>query len=189
MPPGDMPANAVGCDRPAARDLVVPTRDERPLAAAAASQQPGCMEEPEATCRRHADNEVAAPARRLVVIVGKPAGDGSTCRIEEPDRLLRVWSLLQATYAQSDWAELPPEAVLRLQCQLRTIRPELERAVSPPLAAELQRILPSQDDAPSTGALRIEYAALLSWAGSLMVEMLDALTAARGRRPRQAAAA
>ena len=134
MPPGDMPANAVCCDRQAARDLVVPTRDERPLAAAAASQQPGCMEEPEATGRRHAGNEVAAPARRFVVIVGKPAGDGSACRIEEPDRLLRVWSLLQAAYAQSDWAALPPEAVLRLQRQLRPIRRELERAVSPPLA-------------------------------------------------------
>ena len=141
------------------------------------------MEKPEATTGRQADNDMAAPAR-FAVIIGKPAGDGSASRVEAPDRLLRVWSLLQATYEQSDWAALPAEGVPALQRQLQAIRRELERAVSPPLAAELRRILPPQDGEPSVGALRIECAALLSWSGSLMVEILRALAVANERRPR-----
>jgi hypothetical protein len=141
------------------------------------------MEKPEATSRRQADNDMAAPTR-FAVIIGKPAGDGSACRVEAPDRLLRVWSLLQATYEQSDWAALPAEGVPALQRQLQAIRREFERAVSPPLAAELQRILPPQDGEPSVGALRIECAALLSWSGSLIVEILRALAVANERRPR-----
>lgn len=166
-----------------ARDLAIPMRDERPWLAAAVGRQPGCMEKPAATSGRQAENDIAVPTR-LVVIIGKPAGDGSACRIEAPDRLLRVWSLLQATYEQSDWAALSPESVSALQRQLQAIRRELEKAVSPPLAAELRRILPPQDAAPSVGALRIEYAVLLSWSGSLMMEILRALAVASERRPR-----
>ena len=125
---------------------------------------------------------MAAPTR-FAVIIGKPAGDGSACRVEAPDRLLRVWSLLQATYEQSDWAALPAEGVPALQRQLQAIRRELEKAVSPPLAAELRRIMPPQDTTPSVGALRIECAVLLSWSGSLMVEILRALAVASERRP------
>ena len=147
------------------------------------------MEKPEATSERHAGRNVAGPPWRFVVVIGKPADDGSACRIEEPDQLLRIWSLLRATYEQLDWAALPPKAVARLQRQLQAIRAELERAVSPPLAAELRRILPPREEAPSTGALRIEWAVLLSWSGSLMVETLRALAIAGERRPRPSAAA
>jgi len=141
------------------------------------------MEEPGLTSGRQADNDITVPAR-FVVIVGKPAGDGSPCRIDEPDRLLRVRSLLRASYEQSDWAALPSEGAPGLQRQLEVIRRELERAVSPPLAAELRRILPPRDAAPSASALRIEYAVLLSWSGSLMTEMLRALAVANERRSR-----
>jgi len=145
------------------------------------------MEKPAATSGRQAENDVAVPAR-FAVIIGKAVGDGSACRIEAPERLLRVWSLLQATYEQSDWAALPPGSVPALQRQLQAIRRELEKAVSPPLAAELRRILPPQDAAPSVGALRTEYAVLLSWSGSLVMEILRALAVASERRPRPSAA-
>lgn len=123
----------------------------------------------------------AAPLRRFVVIVGEPADAGSALRIEEPDRLLRIWLLLQATSEQLDSATLPPEGIPGLQRQLRAIRRELERAVSSPLAAELRRILPSDDAPPSADTLRIECAVLLSWAGSLVVQMLGAFAAAAAR--------
>jgi len=113
-----------------------------------------------------------------------PGSVARACAIEAPDRLLRVWSLLQASYEQSDWAALPPGSVPALERQLQAIRRELEKAVSPPLAAELRRILPPQDAAPSVGALRTEYAVLLSWSGSLMIEILRALAVASERRPR-----
>jgi len=147
------------------------------------------MEKPEATRGRQAGDDTAASAGRFIVIVGKPAGEGSADRIEEPDRLLRVWSLLEATYEQMDWAALPPEDVPGLQRQFQALHRELERAVSPSLVAELRRILPSRNAAPSAGALRIEYAVLLSWSGSLMVEMLRALAAAHERLQQPSAAA
>jgi hypothetical protein len=89
------------------------------------------------------------------------------------------------TYEQADWDALRPEQVLGLQRQLQATRRELEGAVSPPLAAELRRIMPVQDAAPGTGALRIEYAVLLSWSGSLVAEMLRALAAMQERARRQ----
>jgi len=123
---------------------------------------------------------VAAPGR-YVVAVDEPADGGSACRIEEPDRLLRVWSLLQATCQQLDSATLPPEGIPGLQRQLQAIHRELDRAVSPPLADELRRILPAHETAPSAGALRIECAVLLSWVGSLVVQMLTSFGAAYER--------
>lgn len=169
----------------AARDLAPAVGDVRPWLAAATGQQPGAMPAPEATSRQQADNDTAGPARRFVVVIGKPAYDGSVCRVDDPDRLLRIWSLLAATYEQSNWAALPPEVVPGLQRQLAVIRRELEAAVSAPLVAELRRILPPQDAAPSVGAMRIEYALLLSWAGSLMVEVLRSLAVVGERRSRR----
>ena len=147
------------------------------------------MDRPQAATGRHVESDVAAPVRRFAVIVGEGAGDGSAWRIEAPGRLLRLQSLLKATYEQIDRAALPPEGMPRLQRQLQAIRRELENTVSPPLAAELRRILPPRDEAPSAGALRIECAALLNWANSLAIQMLSELQAARARLSRPPAAA
>ncbi len=152
---------------------------------AAAGRQPGYMERPKTAGRRRAASGVAASARRFAVIVG----DGSACRIEAPGRLLRLQSLLQATGEQIDRAALPPEGMPALQRQLQAIRRELEDTVSPPLAAELRRILPPRDEVPSAGALRIECAALLNWANSLAIQMLSQIEAARARLSRPPAAA
>ena len=147
------------------------------------------MDRAEAAGGRQAKSDVAAPVRRFAVIVGGGAGDGSACRVEAPGRLLRLQSLLKATYEQIDRAALPPEGMPKVQRQLLVIRRELENTVSPPLAAELRRILPPRDEAPSAGALRIECAALLNWATSLEVQMLSGLEAARARLSRPPAAA
>ena len=144
------------------------------------------MERPDAGSGQQAANDAAAP-ERFTVIVGEPA-DGSACRIEAPGLLLRVWSLLRATQEQID-AALSPESMPRLQRQLQEIRRELENTVSPSLAAELRRIAPPRDEAPSAAGLRIECAALTSWTGSLTMQMLSILEAARKRLPRQPAAA
>ena len=129
----------------------------------------------------------AAPLRRFVVVVGEPADDGSACRIEDPARLLRVWLLLQAALEQLGGTTLPPEGMPGLQRQLQAIRRELDRAVSAPLAAELRRILPPCDIAPSAGALHIDCAALASWVASLVVQMLAVFVAVR-KRSQQAGA-
>jgi len=135
------------------------------------------MERPAAASGQQAENDAAAPVRRFAVIVGEPAG-GSACRIEAPGRLLRVWSLLQATHEQIEHGALPSEGMPLLQRQLQAIRRELENTVSPPLAAELRRIAPPRDEAPSAASLRIECAVLTSWTSSLTMQMLSTLGAA-----------
>jgi Protein of unknown function (DUF2587) len=163
------------------RDFTLAISGRTPLAAAVRDGQPDPMEAAEVTSRQPGKDGAVTSVRRFVVIVGEPADGGSQFRIEEPDRLLRVWSLLQATSEQLDGATLPPEGIPGVQRQLQAIHSELERAVSAPLAAELRRILPSHEAIPSAGALRIECAVLVSWVGSLVVQTLAALAAAQER--------
>ena len=132
------------------------------------------MERLGAASGQQAENHAATPVRRFAVTVGEPADDAA-CRIEAPDRLMRIWSLLQATQEQIDHVGVPPEGMARLQRQLQAIRRELESTVSPPLAAELRRIAPPRDEAPSAAGLRMECAVLTSWASSLTMQMLSTL--------------
>jgi hypothetical protein len=146
------------------------------------------MERPEAARGQQPDNDAVAPVGRFAVIVGEPAG-GSSCLIQAPGRLLRLWSLLEATHEQIDHAALPPESLPRLQRQLQEIRRELENSLSPSLVAELRRVAPHRDETPSAAELRIECAMLVSWTSSLTMQMLSVLEAARNRRSREPTAA
>lgn len=139
------------------------------------------METAEVTGGQPVDDGNAGPLRQFIVMVSEPADGDSAFRVEEPARLLRLWSMLRATSKEVDRGTLPPEGIPALQRQLQAIRGELEQAVSPPLAAELRRILPSHDAVPDAGTLRIECAILFSWAESLVVQTLTALVAAKER--------
>jgi hypothetical protein len=147
------------------------------------------MEAAEVRSRQPEDDEVAVPVQRFVAAVSEPADGGSALRVKDPDRLLRVWLMLQGTFEQLEGTTLPPEGIPRLQRQLQVIRREAEQAVSAPLAAELSRILPQRDEAPSAVALRIECAVLVSWVGSVVGRMLTVFVAARDRSDRAAMAA
>lgn len=146
------------------------------------------MEATEVRSRQPQDDEAAAPVQHFVVIVGETADGSSAFRVEDPPRLLRVPLMLRATLEQLEGATLPSEGMPGLQRQLQVIRREFERAVSPPVAAELARILPPCDTAPSAGAPRIECAVLASWIGSLVMRMLAVLAVARERSDPTAAA-
>ena len=124
---------------------------------------------------------IAALPRRFVVLVGR--ADGDACRIEAPDRLLRLWSLLCATSAEMHSSSLPAQAIPGLRSQLRTIRAELEDCVSPPLIAELRHAVPPTAALLSADELRTECAALLGWTGSLTVQMVSMLTVTSEHRP------
>ena len=137
------------------------------------------MEAAEVMGGQPGDDEPVVPVRRFVVIVGEPADRGSACRIEDPARLLRLWLLLQATLDELEGTALPPEGRPGLQRQLQVIRRELDRAVSPPLAAERRRILPPQDAVASASMVRIECAALATWVSGLVLQMLAVSVAAR----------
>jgi hypothetical protein len=142
----------------------------------------------ESTTRQPGPDGAAPPLGRFVVIVGEPADGGSAFRIEDPARLLRIWSLLGATLEQIEGTALPRETTPGVRRQLQVIRRDLELAVSPPLAAEFRRILPSHDADPGAGEVRIECAALAGWVEGLVVRMLAVFVAAR-ERPRTSARA
>lgn len=131
--------------------------------------------------RQPGDDGSVVPVRRFVVIVGEPADRGSANRIEDPARLVRLWLLLQATHDQLAGTALPPQGMSGWQRQPQVFGRERDRAVSPPLAAELRRLLPPQDAEPSASMVRIEYAALATWVSGLVPQMLAASVAARER--------
>jgi proteasome activator-like protein len=118
---------------------------------------------------------VTVPTRPAVVL-GSPTGAQGACRVEEPDRLLRVWGMLSAASEELHKVKLPPEAVARLQGQLKTAIAELGQSVSPALAGELDYLTRQNDTTPATTSeLRIEYASLLGWLSGLVIAMLDQL--------------
>jgi hypothetical protein len=80
--------------------------------------------------RNHDDVSAATPLWRYLVIVGDHVDGGSALRTEDPARLLRVYSLLQATTEQLRGTTLPQAGMPGLQRQLGVIRREAERAAS-----------------------------------------------------------
>jgi len=55
---------------------------------------------------------------RLAVVLGRPTDASRICRVDEPDRVLRIWSLLNDTDNELHQVSLLPAAAPRLQRQL-----------------------------------------------------------------------
>jgi hypothetical protein len=89
-----------------------------------------------------------------------------------------MWALLSAADEELHQVKLPPGALPRLQRQLETARAELERSVSPTLADELHHLTTWDEGPQGPDELRVECAALLGWAGGLVIAMLTQLEAA-----------
>jgi Protein of unknown function (DUF2587) len=122
-----------------------------------------------------------ATGRRRVVIVLDAARARDTYRVEAPDRVLRMFGLLEAAWDELDLTTVPPQDRTRVQRLLETVSAELERSVSPALADELHELVRHAEAVPSTAELRIEYSSLLGWASGLVAAMLDQLAAARDK--------
>ena len=107
-----------------------------------------------------------------------PAG----CRVDAPDRVLRIWAMLRNADGELHQASLRPEMTARLQRQLDALTAELERSLSPALAGELHRIIDRDKDTELTAdELRVEYATLLAWTIGLVIEILTQLQAASAK--------
>ena len=77
----------------------------------------------------------------------------------------------------------------RLQRQLDALTAELERSLSPALAAELHHLVGRKTGAELTaGELRVEYATLLSWTIGLVIGILTELEVASAKSARAGAA-
>jgi hypothetical protein len=128
------------------------------------------------TEHQRAGHDEAAP--RLAIILRERSGSGCANRVEAPDRVLRMWSLLNTADEELHHVTRPG-AVGRLQRQLEAVTAELERSVSPTLASELHHLVGHGGTVPITlPELRIEYASVLGWAGGLVIAMLSELATA-----------
>jgi hypothetical protein len=119
------------------------------------------------------------PMPRVVVALGRSARGGTAYRVESPDRVLRLWALLNGAGNELHLQALPPESLARVQLMLQAVRAELERSVSPALAGELDQLLDFSGAEPDAAEVRIEYASLLGWVGGLVIGMLGQLEAAQ----------
>jgi hypothetical protein len=130
--------------------------------------------------------EAAVPAC-LAVVIGRSDDASHLCRADAPDRVLRVWALLGNAADDLRQVKLRPEVIARLCRQLDAIVAELETSLSPALAGELHRLIgPEKGTELSADELRVEYATLLAWTGSLLVEVLSQIDAAGARTARAA---
>lgn len=121
----------------------------------------------------------------LAVVIGQAGDAGHLGRVDAPDRLLRIWALLGNAADGLRQASLRPELIARLRRQLGAIVAELETSLSPALADELHRLTGREKGADELSAdeLRIDYATLLAWTASLLVEVLSQVDAAGARTP------
>jgi len=128
-------------------------------------------------------DQPAQPSPRLAVIIGGEPGQVSECRIDDPDQVMRAWSVLNATNQELHQVSLSAGAESRLGRQLQALAAELERSLSPALSAELQRLLrPSRPEKLTPAELRVEYAGVLGWTGGLIVAILTQLEKANAPR-------
>ena len=119
-------------------------------------------------------------APRLVVVLARDGGESRVCRVDAPDRVLRIWALLNNASEELRQVDLPAGAAERLERQLGAFTAELERSVSPALGRELHELFPPREASAATAReLRIEYAGLLGWVGSLVIGIFFS----RSRRP------
>lgn len=126
---------------------------------------------------------------RLAVVMGKSADASRICRVDAPDRVLRIWAMLSSANSELYESNLEPDLRMRLQRQLGALTTELERSLSPALAGELHRIIDREMDTEFTpDELRVEYAALLAWTISLVVGILSEIEAASAKVARLGAA-
>lgn len=130
-----------------------------------------------------------ATTPRLAVVLRGPTDASHICRVDAPDRVLRIWTLLNGADDDLHQVKLPPAALARLQRQLDALTAELDRSLSPALAGELHDVISGTDAAaPTADELRVRYASLLGWTGGLVIEMLSQIetasvkTARDGRR-------
>ena len=58
--------------------------------------------------RQPAEQDLAGPATRIVVALGRPAQGPGARRVESPDRVLRMWDMLNEAAGEGANVAAPP---------------------------------------------------------------------------------
>jgi hypothetical protein len=109
----------------------------------------------------HADAELIEPGGD-----GAPGGEGeeSTESVEQPAKVMRIGSMVKQLLDEVRNAPLDEASRVRLREIYEQSVRELAGALSPDLAAELDRVaLPFDESAPSEAQLRVAQAQLVGW--------------------------
>jgi hypothetical protein len=96
---------------------------------------------------------------------GADANEPAREQVAEPAKVMRVGSMIKQLLEEVRGTELDEASRSRLRDIYRTSVEELGSAVSPDLAAELDRLAPlfAEDSLPSDAELRIAQAQLVGW--------------------------
>jgi hypothetical protein len=137
--------------------------------------------------RKPTGRDQVGPASRIVVALGRPAHGPKACLVESPERVVRMWALLNEAGGDLHLETMPPESLARVQRLLKGVSAELEGSVSPALAGELHHLVHWGGAELDASEVRIEYASLLGWASGLVIGMYSQLEDAR-RHPHLAGA-
>jgi len=123
--------------------------------------------------------DLAGPATRVVVALGRPTDGPQACRVESPERVMRVWEMLSEAGEGLQPATMAPAGLARVQRLLGSARAELQRSVSPALVRELRQLIDCSEAERSASEVRIEYASVLGWLSGLVAGMYSQLQDAR----------
>ncbi len=66
-------------------------------------------------------------ASRLAAVLARDGGENRVCRVDAPDRVLRIWALLNNASEELRQVDLPAGATERLERQLGAFTAELDR--------------------------------------------------------------
>ncbi len=130
-----------------------------------------------ATTVRPGGAPTGVPAYPLVVALGPLAGSGKAYRVQAPGRVIRVYAMLCEASEELRSPDPPPESLAQAQHLVEVARAEIERSVSPALAAELRQLCGSGAAAAGAAEVRLEYSGLLGWLSGLVVAMATELEA------------
>lgn len=115
------------------------------------------------------ERQATSPMQEQIELrTSRPDGELDESTVNEPMRLVRVGSMLEAMRAEL--REMDPDEVgrERLVEVYQSARQKLAETLSGPLAEELDTMVPALEDDPTAGEVRVAHAQLLGWLQGLL---------------------
>ncbi|MFD0899212.1 hypothetical protein [Actinomadura sediminis] len=121
---------------------------------------------------RDRSEAAGAPARGLTIVIGEAREARRGCAVTSPSRLMRTWRTLTALNGALHADATDARAVHRAIRTYGTLREEIIRSVSAPLAREVHRMIPPLEEDAGVVEARMACAGALGWLDALMTSML-----------------